>query len=92
MEAVAPLLIAALIFVPFYLIVVRPHRQRLAEHDELVASIAVGDEVMTTAGMYGIVRSLDAEVVELEISAGVVVRMARRAIGARVEDLPEQAA
>ena len=39
MEAIAPLLLAVIIFVPFYLMIVRPHRQRLAEHDEIVAAL-----------------------------------------------------
>jgi len=92
MDAIAPLLLAIIIFVPFYLMIVRPHRQRLAEHDEIVAALKVGDEVMTTAGIYGIIAELGDEHVLLEISPGTVIKLARRAIGARVEDEPGRAA
>ncbi len=92
MDAIAPLLLAIIIFVPFYLMIVRPHRQRLAEHDEIVAALKVGDEVMTTAGIYGIIAELGDEHVLLEIAPGTVIKLARRAIGARVEDEPGRAA
>ncbi len=92
MEAIAPVLLAAIIFVPFYLMIVRPHRQRLAEHDAVVASLGVGDEVMTTAGIYGTIRELGDEHVLLEVAPGTVIKLARRAIGAKVEDEPGRAA
>lgn len=92
MEALAPLVLAAIIFVPFYVMIVRPHRQRMREHDEIVAALAVGDEVMTTAGMYGTIRELADEHVLLEIAPGTVVKLARRAVGARVDDDPGRAA
>ncbi len=92
MEAIAPLLLAVIIFVPFYLMIVRPHRQRLAEHDEIVAALKVGDEVMTTAGIYGTIAELGDEHVLLEVAPGTVIKLARRAIGARVLDDPGRAA
>lgn len=92
MEAIAPLLLAVIIFVPFYLMIVRPHRQRLAEHDEIVAALKVGDEVMTTAGIYGTIAELGDEHVLLEVAPGTVIKLARRAIGARVLDDPGHAA
>jgi preprotein translocase subunit YajC len=92
MEAIAPLLLAVIIFVPFYLMIVRPHRQRLAEHDEIVAALKVGDEVMTTAGIYGTIAELGDEHVLLEVAPGTVIKLARRAIGARVVDDPGRAA
>jgi len=48
----------------------------------LQQAIAVGDEVVTTSGMYGRIVDLDAEVATLEISQGIRVRFVRRAIGA----------
>lgn len=85
MEALAPLLLAALIFLPFYFLMVRPHQRRIREHDALVEALTVGDEVMTTSGLYGIIRGLDAEVARVEIAPEVEVRVARRAIGRRLE-------
>lgn len=77
---VASLLIFAL---PVLLIVfmVFSQRRRQREAQTLQAGLAVGDEVCTTSGLFGTVRSLDDSVVTLEISPGVTVRFDRRAIG-----------
>jgi preprotein translocase subunit YajC len=72
-----------LIVVAFFFLIVLPQRRRLAEHRALVASLEPGDEVITSGGVYGTIRSLDEHVVHLEVAEGVVVRVARNAIGAR---------
>lgn len=74
-----------LLFAVFYFFIVRPQRRRIAEHNALVTSLRVGDEVITAGGLYGTVRALRDDIVELEVSDGVVVRMARAAIARAVE-------
>ena len=43
--------------------------------------------VVTAGGIYGTVRSIDADVVSLEIAPGTTIRIAKAAIG-RVVDSP----
>lgn len=50
-------------------------------------ALAPGVMVMTAGGIYGTVRSISDDVVELEISQGVTIRVAKAAIG-RVVDSP----
>ncbi len=64
----------------FFLLIVRPQRRRLAAHRALVAALTVGDEVVTTGGIFGTIVALDDERVELEVSRGVVITVARAAI------------
>ena len=68
----------------FFLLVVRPQRRQMASHRALVASLEVGEEVVTTGGILGTIHSLDDEVAELEVAPGVVLRIARAAIARRV--------
>ncbi len=70
----------ALLLVAFYVFVVRPQRRQVTAHRAFVASLEVGDEVITAGGLYGTVRALRDDVVELEVADAVVVRMARAAI------------
>jgi len=76
----ASLLIFAL---PVLLIAFMVFTQRRRQRDvqKLQAGLAVGDEVCTTSGLFGTVRSLDDAVVTLEVAPGVVPRFDRRAIG-----------
>jgi len=78
----------ALLLVAFYAFVVRPQRRQVAAHRAFVASLQVGDEVITAGGLYGSVRALRDEVVELEVADAVVVRMARAAIARPVSPPP----
>ncbi|MEI2775549.1 MAG: preprotein translocase subunit YajC [Tetrasphaera sp.] len=58
-------------------------RRRSRETLAMQQSLNVGDEVVTTAGMFGRIQALGDGEVDLEIAPGVIVRFDRRAIGAR---------
>src|SRR4029077_14962251 len=81
-----PLLVLILLFVVMYAAMIRPQQKRAREHQALVAAVQVGDEVMTTAGIFGTVTAVDGDVISIEISSGVVMRVARAAIGRRISD------
>jgi preprotein translocase subunit YajC len=68
----------------FFILIVRPQRRQAAAHRALVQSIEVGAEVITSGGIFGTVRALDDEVIELEVAKGIVVKVARGAIAQRV--------
>ena len=70
----------------FYALLVRPQRRNMAAHQALMTSLNEGDEVMTMGGIYGRVEKLDDQVIQLEISPGTSVRVARSAISRKVEN------
>ena len=72
-------------FGAFYMLLVRPQRRQVAAHRELMASLSVGDEVMTMGGIFGRIRELGEEVVELEVSPGTTLRVARSAVSRKVQ-------
>jgi preprotein translocase subunit YajC len=71
----------------FYALLIRPQRRQVAAHRALMASLSEGDEVMTMGGIFGRIRSLEADVVDLEVAPGTSLRVARTAISRKVEDL-----
>ncbi|MDQ3962615.1 MAG: preprotein translocase subunit YajC [Actinomycetota bacterium] len=76
----------------FYFMLIRPQKRRMNEHRQLVESVETGDTVVTMSGMYGTVKSIGEEEVELEIAPGTTVRFMKNAIGRRVtEDLDQDA-
>jgi preprotein translocase subunit YajC len=81
----APLLLLLGVAVVFWLLMLRPAQRQRRELHVMQSSVAVGDEVMTTSGIFGRVRALDEETVRLEISDGVEIRVVRAAIGRVVE-------
>lgn len=74
------LLFLVLIFGAMYFLMIRPQQKRRRESEQMQRSIATGDEVITVAGLYGTVRSVDDDTVTLEVAPGVTNRYARGAI------------
>lgn len=70
--------------VAFFFFVVRPQRRQIAAREALIESVHVGDEIVTSGGILGKVRSVGADTVDLEVAPGVVVKVARGAIAQRV--------
>lgn len=53
---------------------------------DLHESLAVGDEIMTTAGLYGTIAGVSDSKVDVEIAPGVVVSMLKLAVKEKVSD------
>ena len=70
----------ALLALAFFFLIVRPQRRRVTAHRAFVASLGLGDDVVTTGGIYGTVRALRGDAVELEIAPGIVITVARAAV------------
>ncbi len=63
-----------LIFVIFYVLLIRPQQKRAKEHQAEIASVKKGDEVVTGGGLRGRVTKVSDAEVEVEIAQGVKVR------------------
>src|SRR5215213_3402623 len=77
-------LILPLLLLAMYFLVIRPQQQRIRAQQALVAALEEGDEVVSSAGIYGRITSLDDEVALLEVADGVELRVARGAIARRI--------
>ena len=58
-------------------------RRRARAVQDFQSALVVGDAIVTTSGLYGRVVALDGDVATVELGPGVVVRLDRRAIGAK---------
>lgn len=58
-------------------------RNRQKQTQALQASLEIGDEVLTTSGLYGTITAIDDKVVTLDPGDGTSLRFDRRAIGMR---------
>jgi len=77
------------LLLPFLLLIfiVFSQRRRAQQVQALQASLAVGDEVVTTSGLYGTIVALDDTVVTLDAGSGSTLRYDRRAIGMRATEV-----
>lgn len=84
----APLLLVIVVFGLMWVLILRPQQQRVRQHQALVAALVVGDEVITTGGIFGTIVELGDDLVVMEVADGVLLRVARPAIGQRLS--PEE--
>ena len=59
-------------FLFMYLLIIRPQRKRQKEHQNLVAALAKGDEVIMTSGMLGKILKVDDNYVVIETGSNNV--------------------
>ena len=74
-----------LIPVAMYFLLIRPQRKRMRDQAALQAAIGVGDEVMTTSGMYGFITGFDGDIVWLEVDDNIQIRISRAAVQRKVD-------
>ena len=76
------LIIMALMLGVMYVLMIRPQRQRQAQQKAMIDGCGVGDDVLTTGGIYGTITHAEDDDVVVEIAQGVTVHMTRRGIAA----------
>jgi preprotein translocase subunit YajC len=81
MGAIVILILLALLWV----VLIVPRQREVRRHNALVSSLHVGDEVMSGAGIYGTITAMGDDEVSLEIAPGVIIKMAKRAVGSRID-------
>ena len=69
-----------LIFVIFYLLVLRPQNRRLSQHRAAIAAVKKGDDVITGGGIRGRVTKVTDDEAEVEIAQGVKIRVIKSTI------------
>jgi len=76
------LIIMVLMLGVMYVLMIRPQRQRQAQQQSMIDGATVGDDVLTTGGIYGTISEVEDDDIVVEIASGVAVHMTRRGIAA----------
>ncbi len=74
----------------FYLLTIRPMRQRERKHDEMVSMLQKGDKVITASGIYGQIESIDENSVTIRVESGATLRVTKGSILVRAEEPARQ--
>ena len=69
-----------LIFIVFYMLMIRPQTRRMKEHQATLAAIKKGDDVITGGGIRGKVTKVGDDEVEVEIASNVRVKVVKSTI------------
>ncbi|MGC9372528.1 MAG: preprotein translocase subunit YajC [Thermovirgaceae bacterium] len=74
------LLPLAVFVVIFYFLIIRPQKKRQRKHEEMLASIRPGDQIVTAGGFFGVVKAVKDDSYILEIADGTRVRVLKSSI------------
>jgi len=80
----------ALLAGAFFFLIVRPQRRQIAARKSLIASLEVGDEIITAGGIYGTVVEMSDATLVVQVAPGIELTVAREAVSGR--PAPEPAA
>lgn len=91
-QLLLPLLLIAVVAIPLVM-GSRKQKRAAAEQQNLQSSLAEGDRVMTTSGLYGTVADTTSETtIDIEIAPGVVTTWLRQAVREKVAPEAEEPA
>ncbi len=85
MENLVPILFVVAIFAIFYFLTVRPQQKQRKAHEEMTRELKKGDKVITSSGIYGQIKRVDAEAVSLEVESGATMVVAKGNILSKVD-------
>jgi preprotein translocase subunit YajC len=75
----------------FWLFIIRPQSRRQKELRSMQSSLSVDDEVVLTSGVFATVREIADDHVRVEIAEGVVIKVARGAVGNKIQQHVDEA-
>ena len=90
MEGLSALIFPILLIVIFYFMLIRPQKRRVAQHQGLINSLNVGDEIVTIGGLFGTIKTIGEDDLVVEVAPGTSLRFLKSAIARRVDDEGEE--
>jgi len=87
-EQLIPLLVIGLVM---YLLIIRPQAKKAKEHMSLLQSLKPGDEVVTSGGLIGRVKSTSDKIVQLDLGS-TTIKVVKENIARVSQDLTVSAA
>ncbi len=70
-----------LVFGIFYVLIIMPQRKKQKKHMEMVDNLKPGDRVITTAGIFGKIMSVQKDRIEVKIAANTNIEITKSAVG-----------
>lgn len=86
------LVILPLLLLVMYWFLIRPQQKRMKEQQALLRSLEVGDDVLTSAGIYGTISELDGNTVFMLVADGVEIKVTKESVVQKVTyaDVPAE--
>ena len=74
------IIMMVLMFAAFYFLLIRPQQKKQKQHNELVAALQVGDEVLTAGGILGKITGVSEHYAVIAISDNTEIKIQKASI------------
>ncbi|MCL2017650.1 MAG: preprotein translocase subunit YajC [Alphaproteobacteria bacterium] len=74
------LLYCAVIFAIIYFFMIAPNKRRQAEYKKMLDGLKVGNKILVSGGIYGVIKKIGDKTLSVEIAKGVVVEIPKGAV------------
>ncbi|MDH3334205.1 MAG: preprotein translocase subunit YajC [Gammaproteobacteria bacterium] len=74
------IIMMVLMFAAFYFLLIRPQQKKQKQHNELVAGLQVGDEVLTAGGVLGKITGVSEHYAVIAISDNTEIKIQKASI------------
>lgn len=78
------------IFIIFYLIVIRPQQKKDKERRNMLNSLKEGDQVITVGGIYGNILDIKDDVITLDVGDKIKIKITLSAVGSVIKKNEEE--
>jgi len=78
------LIIMVAMFALLWIFLLLPQQRKVKNHRTMLTQLEVGDEVLTAAGMYGMITEFDGQTVFLAVADNLEIKVTRESVAERV--------
>ena len=64
----------------FYFMLYKPQKQEQAKRQEMLSNLKIGDNVVTSGGIYGVITKIADNTLEIKIADSVEIKIAKTAV------------
>jgi preprotein translocase subunit YajC len=75
-----------LIFFIFYFLIIRPQSKKIKDHQKLVNELKNGNKIVTSSGIFGVIKEVEDDKALVELADGFVVKMLKTHISEVVNE------
>lgn len=68
-----------------YFLIIRPQSKKIKDHENLISSLKIGDEIVTSGGIIGKVKNITGNFVSIEVSSNSVIKVLKSHISAKTK-------
>ena len=78
------IIIIGIMFAGMWFLLIAPQRRRQKQHQDMIDSLSVGEEILTIGGIFGIITNIKSDRITIKTAGNGKIEISRTAVQSRV--------